>query len=90
MTLEQRKVLVGRGVKDDLEAELRAQLLDSFAVPDVGDDQLVAVEEGLTVDPPGFAGADVISLTKGRVWPETLRRRRPALTSVSVIMSARR
>jgi 2-polyprenyl-3-methyl-5-hydroxy-6-metoxy-1,4-benzoquinol methylase len=47
-------------------------------------------EEGLTVDPPGFAGADVISLTKGRVWPEALRRRRPALTSVSVIMSARR
>ena len=47
-------------------------------------------EEGLTVDPPGFAGADVISLAKGRVWPETLRRRRPALTSVSVIMSARR
>jgi 2-polyprenyl-3-methyl-5-hydroxy-6-metoxy-1,4-benzoquinol methylase len=47
-------------------------------------------EEGLTVDPPSFAGADVISLTKGRVWPEAIRRRYPALMSVSVIVSASR
>ncbi len=47
-------------------------------------------EEGLTVDPPTFAGADVISLTGGRVWPESLRRRFPELTSVSVVIAARR
>ena len=50
MTLEQRQVLVGRGVEDHLEVELCKQLLDSFAVPDVSDDQLVAVQESLTVE----------------------------------------
>jgi 2-polyprenyl-3-methyl-5-hydroxy-6-metoxy-1,4-benzoquinol methylase len=47
-------------------------------------------EENLTLEPPRFAGADVISLSKGRVWPESLRRRYPALMSVSVILTARR
>lgn len=47
-------------------------------------------EENLILEPPRFAGADVISLSKGRVWPESLRRRYPALTSVSVILTARR
>jgi 2-polyprenyl-3-methyl-5-hydroxy-6-metoxy-1,4-benzoquinol methylase len=47
-------------------------------------------EEGLTVDPPTYAGADVISLSGGRVWPESLRRRFPELTSVSVVIAARR
>ena len=47
-------------------------------------------EEGLYVEAPRFAAADVISLTKGRVWPESLRLRYPSLTSVSVIVSARR
>jgi SAM-dependent methyltransferase len=50
----------------------------------------ILAEEGLSVDPPSFAGADVISLTKGRVWPEGIRRRYPALTSMSVIISASR
>jgi SAM-dependent methyltransferase len=47
-------------------------------------------EEGLSVEPPRFAGADVISLSKGRLWPERLRARYPELTSVSVIVSASR
>jgi SAM-dependent methyltransferase len=50
----------------------------------------ILAEEGLTVDPPSFAGADVISLTKGRVWPQSIRRRYPALTSLSVIIAASR
>jgi SAM-dependent methyltransferase len=47
-------------------------------------------EEGLSVQSPAFAGADVISLGKGRVWPEAVRRRRPRLTSVSIVLAARR
>jgi len=47
-------------------------------------------EEGLTLDPPCFAGADVISLTGGRTWPASVRRRYPSLTSISVIVSASR
>jgi SAM-dependent methyltransferase len=47
-------------------------------------------EEGLSLDPPTFAGADVISLTGGRIWPSGIRERFPALTSISVILSARR
>ena len=47
-------------------------------------------EEGLAVDSPRFAGADVISLTRGRVWPERMRSRLPKLTSVSLIVSAAR
>jgi 2-polyprenyl-3-methyl-5-hydroxy-6-metoxy-1,4-benzoquinol methylase len=47
-------------------------------------------EEGLNPQPPCFAGADVISLTGGRVWPEALRRRSPTLASVSVILAAQR
>jgi SAM-dependent methyltransferase len=47
-------------------------------------------EEGLTPEPPRFAGADVISLSKGRLWPQPVRRRLPALTSVSVVLAAYR
>ncbi len=47
-------------------------------------------EEHLTVQEPRFAGADVISLTKGRVWPQSVQSRYPELTSVSVILSAHR
>lgn len=50
----------------------------------------ILAEEGLTVEAPRYAAADVISLTKGRVWPEPVRLRWPVLTSVSVILSARR
>jgi 2-polyprenyl-3-methyl-5-hydroxy-6-metoxy-1,4-benzoquinol methylase len=47
-------------------------------------------EEGLSVQPPQFAGADVISLSGGRVWPEAIRKRYPRLTSVSVVIAAQR
>ncbi len=50
----------------------------------------ILAEEGLAVQAPRFAGADVISLSKGRVWPESLRLRYPALASVSVVISADR
>jgi len=47
-------------------------------------------EEGLAVEAPEFAGADVISLSKGRVWRESIRTRCPSLTSVSIVIAARR
>jgi 2-polyprenyl-3-methyl-5-hydroxy-6-metoxy-1,4-benzoquinol methylase len=47
-------------------------------------------EEGLSVQPAQFAGADVISLSGGRVWPEAIRKRFPQLTSVSVVIAAQR
>ena len=50
----------------------------------------ILAEEGLTVDLPSFAGADVVSLSGGRVWPAAVRRRYPALTSISVILGATR
>jgi SAM-dependent methyltransferase len=50
----------------------------------------ILAEEGLSVEQPRFAGPDVISLAKGRVWPEGLRRRYPRLTSVSVLIAAAR
>jgi 2-polyprenyl-3-methyl-5-hydroxy-6-metoxy-1,4-benzoquinol methylase len=47
-------------------------------------------QEGLVVQDPEYLGVDVISLSKGRVWPEPLRRRWPQLTSVSVVLAAQR
>jgi 2-polyprenyl-3-methyl-5-hydroxy-6-metoxy-1,4-benzoquinol methylase len=47
-------------------------------------------EEELATEPPRFAGADVISMSGGRLWPESVRLRRPRLTSVSVIVAASR
>lgn len=60
----------------------------SPALPHVA--ERVVAEEGLSAEPPAFAGADVISFAKGRLWPEAVRRRYPALTSVSVILAASR
>ena len=50
----------------------------------------ILAEEGLRVEPPRFAGPDVIPGSGGRLWPEPLRRRCASLTSVSVIIAARR
>lgn len=50
----------------------------------------ILAEEGLVVEAPHYAAADVISLTKGRVWPRALRERYPSLTSVSVVICAER
>ena len=53
-------------------------------------DRRILREEGLAPEAPRFAGADVISLSGGRVWPERIRRRFPALTSVSLLIAANR
>jgi SAM-dependent methyltransferase len=50
----------------------------------------ILAEEGLSVEPPRYAGADIVSLTKGRSWPESVRLRYPRLTSVSVLLAASR
>lgn len=50
----------------------------------------ILTEESLILERPRLAGPDIISLTKGRVWPEKIRLRYPTLTSVSVIISAYR
>jgi SAM-dependent methyltransferase len=50
----------------------------------------ILCEEQLSVERPVYAGADVISLTGGRLWPEAVRSRYPALTSISVIVAAQR
>lgn len=50
----------------------------------------ILAEEGLFVQAPEYAGADVISFSKGRIWPGALRRRYPRLGSVSVIIAAHR
>jgi 2-polyprenyl-3-methyl-5-hydroxy-6-metoxy-1,4-benzoquinol methylase len=50
----------------------------------------ILAEENLTIEAPRFAAADVISLSKGRLWPERIRTRYPTLTSVSIILSAQR
>jgi cyclopropane fatty-acyl-phospholipid synthase-like methyltransferase len=46
--------------------------------------------EGLVVETPRYAGADVISLSGGRTWPRPLRERWPRLTSISVVLAAAR
>ena len=47
-------------------------------------------EEGLVVGPLSYAQVDVVPLTGGRSWPRAIDARRPALTRVSVVISARR
>jgi SAM-dependent methyltransferase len=48
----------------------------------------ILAEESLAAEAPRFAGADVISLAKGRVWPERVRLRYPVLTSISTVIAA--
>lgn len=50
----------------------------------------ILAEEGLHPEAPAFAGADVIPLSGGRLWPPALRRRYPSLVCVSVLISAGR
>jgi 2-polyprenyl-3-methyl-5-hydroxy-6-metoxy-1,4-benzoquinol methylase len=45
-------------------------------------------EEDMIAEAPRYAGTDVISLSKGRLWPAGLRARYPTLMSVSVIIAA--
>jgi 2-polyprenyl-3-methyl-5-hydroxy-6-metoxy-1,4-benzoquinol methylase len=85
-TLRNRLELGVRGGLTSFRADYQPHI--SPALPHVT--SRILAEEGLTVDAPRFAGADVISFTKGRLWPETLRVRYPALTSVSTVIAAGR
>ena len=85
-TLRHRLELGLRGQLTSFRPDNRPHL--SPALPHVT--ERILAEEDLAIDPPSFTGADVISFTKGRVWPASVRKRSPALTSVSVIVSASR
>jgi 2-polyprenyl-3-methyl-5-hydroxy-6-metoxy-1,4-benzoquinol methylase len=50
----------------------------------------ILAEEGLRVDAPTYAAADVIPLSQGRMWSARLRKRWPVLLSISVIVTASR
>lgn len=85
-TLRNRLELAVRGNLTSFRPDYEPHV--SPALPHVT--QRVLREEGFALQPPRFAGADVVSLSKGRVWPEALRRRAPALTSVSIAIAAQR
>jgi SAM-dependent methyltransferase len=85
-TLRNRLDLSVRGQLTSFRPDNQPHL--SPALPHVT--ERIVIDEGFTLDPRSFAGADVISLSNGRVWPASIRRRYPALTSISVITSASR
>jgi 2-polyprenyl-3-methyl-5-hydroxy-6-metoxy-1,4-benzoquinol methylase len=85
-TLRHRLELAARGALTSFRSDNEPHI--SPALPHVT--RRILAEEGITPQPPRFAGADVISLAGGRLWPSAVRARFPALTSVSVIMSGRR
>jgi 2-polyprenyl-3-methyl-5-hydroxy-6-metoxy-1,4-benzoquinol methylase len=85
-TLRNRLELAVRGNLTSFRPDYEPHI--SPALPHVT--RRILAEEGLSVEEPRYAGADVISLTKGRVWPETIRARLPALTSVSVVIAGHR
>jgi 2-polyprenyl-3-methyl-5-hydroxy-6-metoxy-1,4-benzoquinol methylase len=85
-TLRNRLELALRGNLTSFRPDYEPHI--SPALPHVT--RRILTEEGLTVEEPRYAGADVISLTKGRVWPEMIRARLPALTSVSLVIAGRR
>jgi 2-polyprenyl-3-methyl-5-hydroxy-6-metoxy-1,4-benzoquinol methylase len=85
-TLRHRLELALRGRLTSFRPDNQPHL--SPALPHVT--ERILTEEDLTLEPPSFAGADVISLTGGHVWPASVRRRLPSLTSISVIVSASR
>ena len=85
-TLRNRLELAVRGNLTSFRPDYEPHL--SPALPHVT--ARILAQEGLVVEPPLFAGADVISLSKGRAWPEPLRARYPRLTSVSTVLAASR
>jgi 2-polyprenyl-3-methyl-5-hydroxy-6-metoxy-1,4-benzoquinol methylase len=85
-TLRNRLELALRGHLTSFRPDYQPHI--SPALPHVTN--RVLAEEQLSPETPLYAGADVISLTKGRVWPETVRTRFPTLTSVSVVIPASR
>jgi 2-polyprenyl-3-methyl-5-hydroxy-6-metoxy-1,4-benzoquinol methylase len=84
VTLRHRLELALRGQLTMFRTDNRPHL--SPALPHVTG--RILAEEGLAAEAPRFAGADVISLTNGHTWPESIRSRYPALTSISVIIAA--
>jgi SAM-dependent methyltransferase len=85
-TLRHRLELAGKGTLTSFRPGYDPHL--SPALPHVS--ARILAEEGLLVQALEYAGADVISFSKGRIWPRWLRRRYPRLGSVSVIIAARR
>ena len=85
-TLRHRLELSLRGRLTSFRPDNQPHL--SPALPHVT--ERILAEEDLALEPPTYAGADVISLTGGRIWPASVRRRYPALTSISVIVAASR
>lgn len=85
-TLRNRLELALRGHLTNFRPDYQPHI--SPALPHVT--SRILGEEDLTVEAPRYAGVDVISLTKGRVWPESVRLRYPAFTSVSVVIAAHR
>lgn len=85
-TLRNRLELALRGHLTSFRPDYEPHI--SPALPHIA--RRILSEEGLVPEEPSFAGADVISLTGGRLWPERLRQRYPALTSISVILAGQR
>jgi 2-polyprenyl-3-methyl-5-hydroxy-6-metoxy-1,4-benzoquinol methylase len=85
-TLRNRLELALRGHLTSFRPDYEPHI--SPALPHIA--RRILAEEGLVPEPPRFAGADVISLTGGRLWPEAVRLRAPLLTSISVIIAAQR
>jgi SAM-dependent methyltransferase len=85
-TLRNRLELSVRGGLTSFRSDYQPHI--SPALPHVT--SRILEEEGLTVETPRFAGADIISFTNGRVWPERLRARYPTLMSVSTVIAAHR
>jgi len=85
-TLRHRLELAAKGTLTSFRPGYDPHL--SPALPHVS--ARILAEEGLIVEPPAYAGADVISFSKGRIWSQSLRRRYPRLGSVSVILAAHR
>lgn len=85
-TLRNRLELGVRGGLTSFRADYQPHI--SPALPHVT--SRILAEEGLVVEAPRFAGADVISFSRGRLWPESLRARYPALMSVSTVIAASR
>jgi hypothetical protein len=85
-TLRHRLDLLLRGQLTSFRPDHEPHL--SPALPHVT--RRILAEEGLHVDRPSYAAADVIPLTRGRVWPDRLCELWPVLLSVSVIVAASR
>jgi SAM-dependent methyltransferase len=85
-TLRNRLELSLRGNLTSFRPDYRPHV--SPALPHVT--TRILAEEDLAVEAPRFAGADVISLTKGRVWPKPIQLRYPTLTSISTVIPAHR